>query len=69
MMVTPMLLGDGKRLFEIGRPKFALSLIEARPLDTGAVILHYRRDRAREEKADGNRRSTPIRSRPTARRC
>jgi len=46
IMVTPILLGDGKRLFEAGRPTFALSLIEARPLDTGAVILHYRRDRS-----------------------
>jgi hypothetical protein len=43
--VTPLLLGDGKRLFETGRPRIALTLIEAKPLDTGAVILHYRRDR------------------------
>jgi len=45
VMVTPLLLGDGKRLFEPGLPRLALSLVEARPLDTGAVILHYRRDR------------------------
>ena len=45
LMVTPLLLGDGKRLFETGRPRIALTLIEAKPLDTGAVILHYRRDR------------------------
>jgi hypothetical protein len=44
-MVTPLLLGDGKRLFETGRSRIALTLIEAKPLDTGAVILHYRRDR------------------------
>ena len=42
LMVTPTLLGDGKRLFEAGRPRQALSLIEVRPLDTGATILHYR---------------------------
>jgi dihydrofolate reductase len=45
LMVTPNLFGAGKRLFEPGRPPLDLSLIEARPLDTGAVILHYRRDR------------------------
>jgi dihydrofolate reductase len=46
LMVTPTLLGDGKALFERGRPTLALSLIDVRRLDTGAVILHYRRDRA-----------------------
>ncbi|HEX2134447.1 MAG TPA: dihydrofolate reductase family protein [Microvirga sp.] len=45
LMVTPELFGGGKRLFEVGRPRLALSLIEATPLDTGAVILHYRRGR------------------------
>jgi dihydrofolate reductase len=43
LMVTPVLLGSGKRLFEGGRPRLALTLIEARRLDTGAVVLHYRR--------------------------
>jgi dihydrofolate reductase len=46
LMVTPTLLGDGKALFERGRPTLALSLVDVRRLDTGAVILHYRRDRA-----------------------
>jgi dihydrofolate reductase len=45
IMVTPVLFGDGKRLFEGGRLGAALHLIEALPLDTGAVILRYRRDR------------------------
>ena len=45
VMVAPLLLGDGKRLFGPGLPRFVLNLIEARPLDTGAVILHYRRNR------------------------
>jgi dihydrofolate reductase len=45
LMVTPDLFGDGKRLFEPGLPRLKLSLIESRPLDTGAVILHYRRER------------------------
>jgi dihydrofolate reductase len=43
LMVTPVLLGDGKRLFKAGRPRLALTLIETRRLDTGAVVLHYRR--------------------------
>jgi len=45
VMVTPLLLGDGKRMFETGRPRLALRLLQAQPLDTGAVILHYERDR------------------------
>lgn len=45
LMVTPTLLGDGKRLFESGLPRLALTLVETRRLDTGAVILHYCRDR------------------------
>ena len=45
IMVTPDLFGSGKRLFGPGRPSLALKLLEAKPLDTGAVILHYRRDR------------------------
>ncbi|HEV7367743.1 dihydrofolate reductase family protein [Arenibaculum sp.] len=45
LMVTPELFGAGKRLFEEGRPRVPLALIEAKPLDTGAVILHYRRER------------------------
>ncbi|MGQ9365482.1 dihydrofolate reductase family protein [Azospirillum sp. ST 5-10] len=45
LMVTPGLMGDGKRLFDPGLPRLGLALVEARPLDTGAVILHYRRDR------------------------
>ena len=45
-MVTPVLLGDGKRLFEGGRPRLALTLIETRRLDTGSIIMHYRRGEA-----------------------
>ena len=45
LMVTPELFGDGKRLFETGRPRMALTMSSSMPLDTGAVILHYRRNR------------------------
>jgi dihydrofolate reductase len=44
-MITPNLLGEGKRPFEGGRPRLDLALVETRPLDTEAVILHHRRDR------------------------
>jgi Dihydrofolate reductase len=45
LMITPDLFGDGKRLFEPGHPALPLSLMDTRRLDTGSVILHYRRDR------------------------
>lgn len=45
LMVTPDLFGDGNRLFKDGRPRMALALVESIPLDTGAMILRYRRDR------------------------
>lgn len=45
LMVTPSLLGDGKRLFDGGTDRLGLTLAETLPLDTGAVILTYRRDR------------------------
>jgi|SRR6185312_10462412 len=43
LMLTPNLLGDGKPLFGGGLAKAELALLETRPLDTGSVILHYRR--------------------------
>jgi dihydrofolate reductase len=45
IMVTPEVFGDGKRLFDGGLPRLALELIDLKKMDTGAVILHYRRNR------------------------
>ena len=45
LMVTPELFGDGKRLFERHLPRLKLDLIDLKQMDTGAVILHYRRNR------------------------
>lgn len=45
LMVTPKLLGGGKRLFETRLPAIGLELIDAHALDVGSVILHYRRQR------------------------
>ncbi|MGH7120389.1 MAG: dihydrofolate reductase family protein [Acetobacteraceae bacterium] len=43
LMVTPNLVGGGKRLFDSGMPSIDLNLIAARELDVGSVVLHYRR--------------------------
>lgn len=45
LMITPLLFGDGKRLFADGRPEARFALTEAKALDTGSVILRYRRAR------------------------
>lgn len=42
LMVTPRLAGDGKRLFDRGISSVGLELLDARRLDVGSVILHYR---------------------------
>ena len=46
LMVTPAIFGGGKRLFDSGLPKADLTLVQAKALDIGSVILHYRRNRA-----------------------
>ena len=45
IMVTPHLLGAGEPFFRAGRPEARMALAEARALDTGSVILRYRRAR------------------------
>jgi dihydrofolate reductase len=49
LMVTPQMLGSGKRLFEPGRPALDFALIDAKRLDTGSVILHHARAAARQD--------------------
>ncbi len=44
LAVVPVLLGRGKTLFGRGLEQLKLSLLEARPLDSGAVILRYAAD-------------------------
>jgi dihydrofolate reductase len=41
LCVAPVLLGKGRLLFKEGIPLQKLKLLEARPLDSGAVILRY----------------------------
>lgn len=39
--VVPVLLGDGIRLFQDGRPELGAQLLEVKHFDTGLVQLHY----------------------------
>jgi dihydrofolate reductase len=39
--VAPVVLGTGVPLFKPGAPRLDLTLLEARPLSTGGVILRY----------------------------
>jgi dihydrofolate reductase len=41
LMVYPVILGSGKRLFEDGSNRVALKLTEARPIGDGVLILIY----------------------------
>jgi len=43
LCVAPVILGRGKKLFAEGLPRTNLSLLEARPLKSGGVILKYGR--------------------------
>jgi dihydrofolate reductase len=45
LMVYPVLLGSGKRLFKDGSNKIALRLVEARPVGSGILILIYHPER------------------------
>lgn len=41
LMVFPVVLGSGKRLFPAGGEKQALKLVESRPFASGVVVLTY----------------------------
>ncbi|TDC65927.1 alpha/beta fold hydrolase [Actinomadura sp. GC306] len=57
LMVYPVLLGGGRRLFRDGAEDAALALVEARPVgDDGVVLLTYRPRHRTATSADG----TPI---------
>jgi dihydrofolate reductase len=46
LCVAPVILGKGRQLFLKGLPYLELSLLEAKPLTTGGVILRYGRKRS-----------------------
>ena len=41
LMVTPTIMGDGMRLFDIRLPKVDLELVRVRAMDVGSIIVHY----------------------------
>lgn len=41
LCIAPMILGNGRRLFEEGLPTEELSLLESRTLTTGGVLVRY----------------------------
>lgn len=46
LMVYPIVLGSGKRLFPDGPEKKALKLVESKPFPSGVVLLTYQLDKA-----------------------
>ena len=40
--IIPVLLGDGVRLFNNGRPEQAMQLLSCKQFDSGLVQLHYK---------------------------
>jgi dihydrofolate reductase len=45
ILLTPFVQGSGKRLFPDGASTLPLTLVETRPMDTGAVLLRHARKR------------------------
>jgi dihydrofolate reductase len=50
LLVFPIVLGNGKRLFDDGSPAAALDLVEARTTAKGIAILSYQRAGAKGER-------------------
>jgi dihydrofolate reductase len=41
IMVNPVVLGDGKSLYRTARGRTGLTLLRARPFNSGNVLLYY----------------------------
>ena len=41
LIIHPLILGDGKRLFREGNPKSALTLVDSTPSTTGVILARY----------------------------
>jgi dihydrofolate reductase len=50
LMVHPIILGSGMRLFRDGSPKTSLTLIDSRVTSTGVAILTYQPERKQSQK-------------------
>ncbi len=44
LVIYPVVVGSGKRLFRQGREQLALKLVEARPFSSGTVLLRYQKE-------------------------
>jgi hypothetical protein len=42
LLIHPLVLGSGRRLFEHGAPCAPLSLVDSMPTTTGVIIATYR---------------------------
>jgi dihydrofolate reductase len=42
IMITPVVLGDGKSLFRTAPTRIALQLLKSKPFNSGNVLLHYK---------------------------
>ena len=47
LMIHPLVLGGGKRLFRDGSEKIDLHLVDTKTTGTGVVMLHYRTDKGK----------------------
>jgi dihydrofolate reductase len=56
LMVHPVVVGSGKRLFEEGGDRIALELVDSKTLPRGVVYLTYR---PASEQDDNDRKATP----------
>jgi dihydrofolate reductase len=45
LLIHPLVLGSGRRLFHDGGPSAALRLVDAKPTTTGVVIATYQKER------------------------
>lgn len=53
LLIAPVFLGKGRRLFPEGLPYQKLTLLETRPLATGGIILRYAPDESSRTQAVG----------------
>jgi dihydrofolate reductase len=56
LMIHPVVVGSGKRLFEEGGERIALELVDSKTFSTGVVYLTYR---PASERDDDDRKETP----------
>ena len=63
LVIDPIVLGSGKRLFGDGVPATTLELVEVVTTETGSVVLTYRPDDNGTKRVDSSDKTTPNSSR------